>query len=352
MAREWIAPKCEYTIQGNTVRTDGNIREKLTGTYMGQMVGCSPYGTAYTATTRMMGLWGEDISDEPAVITGTMLEERIIDYLAGKHSDVGLFLKAEDLDLAAREGDHANWKSDFDDEVFGGHVDGIVSKDGQDYILEIKTVNRRQIEEKGVWINGVPPHYLWQVYLYNHFITRQDKAYFGLGIVDSRTYDNPNMWVANKENCKLIEISIDQEMVARKIDEIRQIYLDTVGKGVSAECDMANDLDAEVHQHLVDISSDMPMLADLVRQYTELKAANKAYTDKIKDDVAKEKKLNERIKDMMGNWGITECDTVKLSVDTRTDFDFVKADADGFDYSKYLKTRTVNTLRTKSKKVN
>lgn len=349
MGREWIAPKCAYTIDGNVIRTEGTVGEKLTGTYMGQIVGCSPYGTPYTATARMMGLWGEDISDNPAVITGTMLEERIIDYLGINHPDVGTFFKAEDLDLAAREGDHADWKSDFDDDVFGGHLDGIVSKDGQDYILEIKTVNRKQIEEKGTWVNGVPLHYLWQVYLYNHFITKQDTAYFGLGIVDSRVYDNPNMWVPNRENCRLIKVSIDREMVARKVEEVRQLYLDTVGRGVTAECDKDNPIDMEVHQHLVDISSDMPALADLVSQYTELKAANKEYTDKIKDEVAKEKKLNDRIKDMMCNWGIFECDNVKLSVDERKDFDFAQADADGFDYTKYVKTKTVNTLRMKRK---
>lgn len=314
---------------------------------MGMMVGCSPYGTPYTATTRMMGLWGEDISDAAPVVTGRMLEGRIIDYLASRFSNVGLFLKADDLDLGAREGDHADWKSDFDDDVFGGHLDGIISRDGQDYILEIKTVNRKQIEEKGTWINGVPPHYLWQVYLYNHFITKQDKAYFGLGIVDSNVYKNPNLWVASKNNCTLIEVSIDQEKVAEKIEEIRQLYLNTVAKGVSAACDMNNEIDIEVHQHLVDISSGHSDLAEIVSQYEEVKAANKQHMDLIKENIAKEKKLNERIKDMMANWNMAECGNVRLSTQNRREFDFIQAESDGVDFSKYVKMKTVNILKIK-----
>lgn len=361
--RDWIAPKNPtYEVKGKIIVTDGAFKEKLSGTTMGAMMGLNSYMSPFAASTKLLGLWNEDISDKPAIVTGKMLEERIIDYLSSKHSDVGLFLKAEDLDLGVREGDHADWKSDFEDDVYSGHLDGIISKDGKDYILEIKTANRRQIEEKGTWIDGnIPKQYLWQVYLYNHFITHQDKAYFGLGIVDSKTYENPNLWVATKSNCKLFEISIDQKMVAEKVEEIRQLYLDTVGAGISTEYDPTNEDDVDIRQHLIDISSGLPELMQLVQEYAELKKSNKAHTDLIKDSLAKEKKLGDRIKDTMLSWEMGNCGIANVTHQHKQEFDFKQATIDGFDFmkylkeaekdgydlSKYVKTKTTNVLKLK-----
>ena len=75
--------------------------------------------------------------------------------------------------------------------------------------MEIKTV--KSIEH---WRGEIPAHYLWQVYLYNHFLTRQDKAYFGIGVVDDRDYKDPDNWQPNSRNCMLVEIKIDRDMVA------------------------------------------------------------------------------------------------------------------------------------------
>lgn len=347
--REWIAPKNPtYTIEANRVITDGSYREKVSGTSMGAMLGVNDYLSPFAVTTRLLGLWNEDISNKPAIVTGRMLEERIIDYLSEKHPEVGMFFKPEDLGFGVREGDHADWKSDFEDDVFSGHVDGIISKDGKDYILEIKTVNRKQIEEKGTWINGnIPKHYLWQVYLYNHFITKQDKAYFGMAVVDARVYENPNMWVANKTNCKLIEVNIDQKMVAETVEFVRQMYYNTVGKGVSVSYNPENEDDVEIVTHLRDISGTLPQLVELIQTYDDIKKSNKAHMDLIKDSLKQEDTLKDRIKDIMLNWEMKECRTVKIQTSSRKSFDFKQADADGFNYSKYLKNTTINSLKSK-----
>ena len=335
--RNWVAPKCgNYKVDGFTITTDGSYKEKISGTSLGAILGKSPYMSRFAVSTRLMGLWNEDISDKPAIIVGKKLEERIIDYLGMKHTDVGNFFKVEELGFGAREGDHADWKSDFEDDVFSGHIDGIVSKDGVDYILEIKTANRRQIEQYGTWLNGVPEHYLWQVYLYNHFITKQDKAYVGLGIVDQSTYDNPNSWVPCKENCKLFEITIDREMVAKVIEEVRSLYAKTIGSGVCMEYDPGNSDDVEIFNHLRDINGDMDNLLSLVTEYGKLHASNKAYEKMNKDNTDREKELADRIKDVMTHWDMKVVGAVSVTKSVRKSFDFKKAEAEGFDLAKYL----------------
>ena len=345
MSRNWIAPKCKYSVDGKVIRTDGTHIEKISGTSLGAMLGKSPYGTPFTASTKLLGVWDEDISDKPAVRTGVVLEERIIDYLSGKHPSLGTFLKAKEV-YDVREGDHSTWSSDFEDDVFAGHVDGIISKDGNDYILEVKTASRRQIETRGTWINGVPEHYLWQVYLYNHFITKQDKAYFLLGIVDEDTYANPYLWVACKDNCKLFEVSIDRDMVAKTLENVKELYMSTIKKGVSCEC-TEDPRDTEIMNYLMDISGTSETLQDLISEYTSMKTANKFYLDMNKANMEKEDELKERIKTIMDVWNMSECANIQIKRSSRKSFDFAKASADGLDVSPYVKETTVKTIYMK-----
>lgn len=174
----WRAPLNPYKIEGTNVIVGGNSEiRKITGTFIGQMLGVSAYGTPFTASCQLLGINDRDLQGNKAVATGKALEPRIIDYLASKHSDTGTFLPAESV-FSPRIGNHEDWVSDWEDPDFSGHLDGIISKDGKDYVLEIKTV--KSVEH---WQGQIPLHYLWQVYLYNHFITQQDKAYFGVGVV-------------------------------------------------------------------------------------------------------------------------------------------------------------------------
>ena len=348
MARKWIGPKCDYTIDpDNRVHTDGKIANRITGTYIGALLGVSPYNSPFMASTRLMGVWGEDISDNPSVRVGHYLEERIIDYQASKHPDLGRFYKAEDI-FEKREGNHEDWVSDFEDDVFAGHVDGIITRDGVDYILEVKTANGNGSAKE--WAERVPAHYLWQVYLYNHFITKQDKAYFLLGVVDNQTYDNPNSWVPNANNCFMFEVEIDQKYVAEKIEEVRRKYLDTIRKGQSYDYDPENDGDREVLTYLKDMMATKDNLENLINEYTLLHNTNKSVTDSIKDSVQKEKELNERIKTVMGKLNVSEAYGVTVTDSERESFDFMAARADNFDFTKYHKKTTVKTLKLKKQK--
>lgn len=346
--KEYIAPRCPFTIADNRVYAQTDTVFNVTGTSVGALLGVSPYETPFTASAKMLGLWGEDISNKPAVLTGKLLEERIIDYVAMKHPDVGQFFKAEDL-FAPREGDHENWESDFEDEDFHGHVDGIISCDGQDYILEVKTVR-----DLGTWKDGVPAHYLWQVYLYNHFLTHQDKAYFAVGMVTSETYSNPYGWVPNSQNCLLIEIPIDQRMVAERLEEVRAIRHRIVGERATLPADLSDPRDKELMVHLMDVSGDTDRLLEAVSRYESIMRELDEEDARLKSKRDEAEVYKARIKEMMAAHNMNRCANLSLTTQERESFDFAKARAelDKDTLSRIeLYTKTVSTkILRRSKK--
>ena len=339
--RKWVAPECRYRIDGEIVSTIDGTPQKITGTMMGGLLGVSPWATPFTTSTKLMGVWNEDIGDKPAVVAGKLLEGRIIDY-ADKVYD-GSFYPAE-VFFDPRTGKHSEWGSDFEDDVFAGHVDGIVTKDGEDYILEVKTANPMSARK---WVEHPPEHYLWQVYLYNHFVTKKDKAYMLLGVIDPKFYGNPNQWIPDRTNTFLYEVPIDQKMVAETVEQLRQVYMDTIAKGVSLPLKKDDPLDAEIMQHLKDIQMPSDELTVMINDYIAIRKANEEYLDRNKENIEKEDSLKERIKDVMVTNGIAKAGRVEIRTSNRTSFDFKTADIDGFDYSKYAKQTEVKTFAIK-----
>lgn len=340
--KEYEAPKCRFSIVDNRVFTETDTVYNVTGTSIGALLGQSPWETPFTASAKLLGLWEEaNMDDKPAIMVGKLLEERIIDYVAEKHPDVGQFFHASDL-FAPREGSHESWPSDFEDEDFHGHVDGIISKDGQDYILEVKTVNDRGLSS---WNGTIPTHYLWQVYLYNHFLTQQDKAYFAIGLVNSDTYANPYGWVPNKDICLLIEVPIDRKMVAEKIEEVRAIRHKIVEERATLPADLNDPRDKELMVHLMDISGDTDRLLDAAARYEELMRQIDEGESRLKPLKDQAEDYKARIKDMMCAHSVSKCANLSLTTQTRETFDFAKARADGLDISPYTKTTTTKILR-------
>ena len=341
--KEYVAPRVPFHVANDRVYSDGDILYHVTGTYLGALLGHSPWESPFTISAKMLGLWDVDLSDNPAVRTGKLLEERIIDYVSMKHPDVGQFFKAEDL-FAPREGRHDQWKSDFEDDDFAGHVDGIISRDGQDYILEVKTVR-----DMTSWADGVPPHYLWQVYLYNHFITKQDKAYFAVGMVTNETYKDPYMWVPNKDNCILLEVPIDQEMVAQGIARAREIRHSMAVDRCTLPVNMNDPRDTELLTHFLDISGDTDRLLDAVSEYEILMRKIDAVEETIKDDRKSAEDYKTRIKAMMTAHSLTRCANLSLSTQNRKSFDYDKAREDGIDVTPYIKNETTTILKRSKK---
>ena len=337
------APECSYTIEGNHIVTDKSVAKKVTGTSMAGILGCSPWTTPFQIACSLLGLGREDISFKKSVKRGQVLEPRIIEYADQKWHDIGTFLSADEV-YEKREGDHDSWVSDFEDEIFAGHVDGLVMKDDGDYILEIKTTINTES-----WENGVPEYYYWQVAIYNHFLTKKDKVYFVLGISSDVTDRDPSLWVPTEDNCIIFEEPIDEDDVNGKMAEIRDWYEFYIKNGITPDYDPTNAKDVELYNHLVRLATNVQqrdkMMTDLALAEAELE--NKRYTygiDALEEQV---KIMKEHLKDLMVSNNIIEqtdgTRQYKAVISQRTTYtwDEGKMIADGIDPQKY-KTEKVS----------
>lgn len=117
MARvSYNSPKCTFTVDGAHIVSDGSVRNKVTGTSMAGILGCSPFSSPFQIACALLGVCRENLDGKPAIETGKVLEPVIIDYLGRTYPDKGFFLPAEDV-YEKRAGDHDSWESDFKDDV-------------------------------------------------------------------------------------------------------------------------------------------------------------------------------------------------------------------------------------------
>lgn len=347
--RKWVAPRCTFQMDeaGRYVRTDKTIARPITGTSLGALLGCNPWMSPFGATCRMLGIVDEILDGKPAIEVGKALEFPIIKYIEQAHSDLVESIITGEGVFAERKGEHSTWKSDFDHPHFAGHVDCIITIDGEDYIGEVKTAR-----DVAGWTDGVPEHYYWQVCLYNHFITKKDKAYFLLGIVDDDTYRDVTSWEPTPENCLLIPVTIDQQMVASVLDKAVQIYEDTVAKGLSTVWD---DGDEELVQHLQNVLRESADISSLISQYKTLADEVEEYDCAIQDKRIALDTLKRQIADSMKMQSINAVDssdgvwTAKLSRRKTVRWDEKQMKADNVDIAKY-KAETVSEYVTFSRK--
>ena len=349
--RKYKPPVNKYTVDGPIIRLEpGSEVHKVSGTSMAGILGVSPWSTPFQVACNLMGLGQEDISDKPAVKVGIALEGRIIDYADKVYSNqFGMFQSAEEA-FEKRVGDHDAWTSDFEDDYFAGHVDGIVmADDGTDYILEVKTSGNMES-----WLEGVPMYYYLQVALYNHFITKQDKAYVVLGIVNENTYRDYNSWIPNKETVTIWPLEIDQEAFEATLDEVREWYDKYVLQGMTPPYDPENDGDVELYNHLVNIASDYSDMQELVDYYKKVCDEIDAREADIKDKYDLREDLKARLKDYMDANDLKSIDAAEtegvrmvLSGQTRSSWDEAAMVRDGIDVDKYKKTKLVKTCSLK-----
>lgn len=334
----WAQPSYEYQINDNTITVaDAKVR-KISGTSVGQLLGISPFGTPFTTSQSMLGINDRDLSNNKAIKTGIQLEPRIIKYLGKHHSDLGVFTPAEVI-FQERKGNQETWVSDFDDEDFSGHVDGIISKGGNDYILEIKTV-----KDISRWDGNIPQHYLWQVYLYNHFITKQKVAYFGIGEVTDEDYKNPNHWIPNESNCYIVPIEIDTEMVANELEKLRQFRKTILNTKTTVPYNPENRMDLEVWQHLKDYNISQDDVINLTSRIAELTADISNRKATFRQEEIELETTKQRLKDIMLYRDITGIGNIKMSISKRVSVDVERAEQDGLDLSKYITVTNIPTI--------
>lgn len=351
MKREYKAPECGFTIEGDRIRTDNTVHHKVSGTSMAGILGISPWSTPFQVACNLLGLAREEIGNKPSVSTGRVLEPVIVKYADEAFADHGMFVPAEQI-FEKREGDHDSWVSDFEDDVFAGHVDGAVIKDdGSTYVLEIKT--SANLES---WLEGVPEYYYWQVALYNEFITKQDLAYVVLGIVDDATYRNPMTWMPNERTVREYEIPIDRVMVEGTLESIREWYAEYILEGMTPPYDPDNAGDVEMFEHLKLLATDIDEMESIVDTLSEVDERISVLEAEHAELYLEQKAFRAQLKEYMDAHGLSTLGKptgkaiAKMSTTSRETIDKEKMMLDGIDPAKYTTVTTSKTLRISKNK--
>lgn len=349
---KYLPPKCTYTVEGSVIKTDGSVTNKVTGTMVAAILGLSPWSSPFQAACSLLGLAREDISDKPAVKTGQFLESRIIDFAGERYPEYGLFIPADEV-YEKREGDHDSWASDFDDEVFGGHVDGIVmDNDGNDYILEIKTSANLDS-----WNDGVPEYYYWQVALYNRYLCNKDVAYVVLGIVDEETYKDPRLWVPTDDNVGLFRMEIDRAEVEEKLEFIRDWYSRYILNGTTPEYDPTNPKDVEMYGHLMSLADPTDAKGALVDRLASVEAMIDNGEKGLKGLYEARDSLRKDLKEYMSAHDMSALDsasgqyTAYLTEQVRTSVDPKKMEDAGIDPEPFIIRKVSKVFTVKESKV-
>ena len=348
--RTYKPPTNQYTVEGPIIRVaPGSEIHKVSGTSMAGILGVSPWSTPFQVACNLLGLGQEDISDKPAVKVGIALESKIIKYADKAYPQYGMFAPAEDA-FVKREGDHNAWVSDFEDDYFAGHVDGIVSSDdGVDRILEIKTSSNLES-----WEFGVPRYYYLQVALYNHFITKQDTAYVVLGVVNENTYKDYNSWIPNENTVRLFELDMEQDEFETTLADVREWYDKYIMNGMTPPYDPENQGDVELYNHLVNLASDYESMQPLVDEYKDLCDEIDNAEAAIKDKYDAREDLKNRLKTYMEAHDLSQIPSKEkeglravMGTQNRASWDEAAMVADGIDTNKYKKSKVIKTFSIK-----
>lgn len=348
----YSSPECGFKVVGNHIETDGSIKHKVSGTSMAGILGVSPWNTPFQMACALLGLAREDISGSPAVRVGVALEEPIIRYAEKAYPEYGTFCTAEEV-YEKRVGDHDSWVSDFEDDVFAGHVDGIVFKDdGTDYILEIKT--SRNLDS---WKDGVPEYYRLQVSLYDHFITKQGKAYVVLGMVNENTYKDYNSWIPNSKTVAMFEMTVPEDF-EETLSKVRGWYDTYIAQGITPDYDPTNKGDVELYNHLVNLTRDIDTVKKDVTRYGEVLSQIEQAEASIQNLYDEREFLKASLKAYLTSHSLSSLDDdnlegggkVVLGTQNREEWDLEAMKRDGIDPKMYKISKQTKTFSYKKRK--
>lgn len=322
--------KFEKNEDGSYRALEGHT-SKITGTAIASIIEKNPWQTPFSVACAMLGLYKEDISDAPAVHTGVVLEPIILDYV----KNLGV-IPADQL-YGERRGPHNGWKQDFEDPIFGGHVDG-VTEDGN--VVEVKTTGSPED-----WLTGVPEHYWLQASLYAYFMGASE-IMFVVGVVDDEARSNPYLWKP-EGNVSVHKVGLHPDL-EEYLDYCRKWYADYVEKGLTPVPDMTNPIDKKVVAYLDAQLMGEKAIQDMVDEF----AYHKAIIDSVKDSVKEHEKKAEDLKNLLKIYmDYNKVEKVhgtdvsyKISTSKRTIVDTEALKRDGI-YSKYTKESETQTFR-------
>ena len=242
---------------------------KIAGTFLGPIMGLSPWNTPFSTACKILRIWDEDIGDNPKVKAGKILEPVMLNYLdkSGRLPNT----QAEVLFPGYEEGSHIDWKSHFDDEIFSGHVDAIAghvtdAKAGIG-IIENKTTSDASGWD---WINNIPPaHYWLQASLYA-YILGYDTIYFTVGILTPADVDNPYKFIPTEDNVKIMKVGLYPNF-EQVLDSARQWYKAYIAQKRTPAPNMAQrDIDGRICAILDAQKCTADIIMPKIKAYSEL----------------------------------------------------------------------------------
>lgn len=303
---------------------------KISGTMMSGLLGNNPWNTPFSTAVKMMRMFNEDKSGNQAIRAGVVIEPKILDYLGATHGD-DIFQK--------REGDHEVWPSDFDDEFFSGHIDGLMP-DGA--IVEIKTTSRPQD-----WTKGIPVYYHIQASLYAHFLNT-DRIVFGVGFLDRNASADPDSWSPTKDNTAIIETTV-MDGFDEMMEKAKAIYKDTVLNDTTPVPNMDSEIDREIVRYLdAQLWNDEQLMSqlELVKSLNDRLTEYKGIEDRLEE-------AKNELSVYMDYNEVPELENDSLSVTrnviSRTSIDTNLLKKDGL-YDVYAKKKEYKSLKISNKR--
>ena len=329
-----LPPKHPFVIHEDHIEVTEDVQPyKITGTTLAGVVGRSPWETPFTTACKLLGLYREDISDKPAIHTGVVLEPCIL--------DLGGAIPAEAI-FQPRHGEHGFWPSDWEDDVFGGHIDGMMP-DGR--VVEVKTTS-----DLSRWANGVPEHYWIQASLYSWFLTGGEDIVFLVGLVDSETYKDPYSWNA-EGNLYRYEVPIHPD-TGRMIEYGRRWY-EHVRNGTTPEFCEDDPRDMKVLKALRECKMDEDDMVELLKQIRDVQTEYDAYMEAVKPIADRLEDLKTSLKTQMvlRNMDTMSTDGISVTITTqnRESVDLAKLRDDGYDIEDYVTLKTSNIMRIRKR---
>lgn len=255
----------------NSISVDCPHIGKITGTTLSAVLGNNPWQTPFSVACRLLGIYEDDISDNPHIKAGVVLEPIIMGYLnnSGRLPN----RQAEEI-FGAREGNHEEWTQDFDHEVYGGHIDGM-TPDGA--IVECKTTTN-----PSAWLKGeIPEHYWIQASLYAKFLNT-DTIHFTVGILTQENLNNPYTFTPDEDNVKVYTVGLHPD-----IDDIMQRgiewYNDYLKDHRTPIPDLNNDTDSRILNQLFAQTCSEEEITSILESYESIIAKVDALTKEIKE---------------------------------------------------------------------
>lgn len=255
----------------NSISVDCPHIGKITGTTLSAVLGNNPWQTPFSVACRLLGIYEDDISDNPHIKAGVVLEPIIMGYLnnSGRLPN----RQAEEI-FGAREGNHEEWAQDFEHEVYGGHIDGM-TPDGA--IVECKTTTN-----PSAWLKGeIPEHYWIQASLYAKFLNT-DTIHFTVGILTQENLNNPYTFTPDEDNVKVYTVGLHPD-----IDDIMQRgiewYNDYLKDHRTPIPDLNNDTDSRILNQLFAQTCSEEEITSILESYESIIAKVDALTKEIKE---------------------------------------------------------------------